>query len=378
MDILKSILFVLPADAIGGAETKFFNIIKRLTHMKSTLLTQRSIAQYFSALGSKIYTFEEFGCHDPMLFSLKKMIRYARTIAHIGRSERSDCIVGIMHTGSFYVSAAKDIFLLRTPYIGTIEGNISAYLRIENRTTILFEQALLWYLLRRPDRLLVPTNGVKDDLVNNFRVPPDKVSVIYNGIDIDTVRTLASEPGGLSDEYPGIKIVTACRLNTQKDFNTLLLAMKEVREKTESRLFIVGDGELRNDIICFAKKLGIEKDVVITGFQKNPFNFIKKADVFVLSSFAEGFGNVIVEAMALGIPVVATDCPSGPGEIIQDGVNGFLVPIKDHHKMADAIMKLLTGDKKRDECISNGKSKAEILNAETMTKNFKKLILDVC
>jgi glycosyltransferase involved in cell wall biosynthesis len=101
---------------------------------------------------------------------------------------------------------------------------------------------------------------------------------------------------------------------------------------------------------------------------------MKAADVFVLSSFYEGFGNVIVEAMALGLPVVATDCPSGPSEIIQHGVSGLLVPPEDHIKMSEAMIQILTDERKRKELSSRGLERADSFRLETMIEEFTNLI----
>lgn len=377
MDSLKSVLYVLPATAIGGAETKFFNIIKRMKNFKNILLTNRSVAGYFSIPGLQVYRFEEYGCREPMPVTLENARNYGRAIKEVVKKEKTDCIVGIMHTGSFYASLARDIFRLKVHLIGTIEGNISAYFRAEQRSPTLLEKTLIWYLLRRPSLLSVPSEGVKDDLVKNFGIPERRIAVIYNGIDIEGVREMAAE-GDRITGHQSKTIITACRLNAQKDFLTLLRAFGEVKAKIESRLIIIGDGELRDEIIKHAQAIGIDKNIAITGFKKNPFGFFSTADVFVLSSFFEGFGNVIVEAMALGIPVVSTDCPSGPREIIQHGVNGFLVPVEDHHAMAEAILKILENAEVRNEFKARGLERAACFKSEDMVERFRRLISEGC
>ena len=371
---LRSVLFVLPATAIGGAEIRFHTIIRQMKEMRSILLTHSIVADYFGDLGITVRHFDEYGCHSPMPFSFRKAARYAKAISDAVKGENIDCILGIMHVGTFYAAFAKDLFGLRPPVIGTILGNISAYFEKEERKPTLLERSLLWYLLRRPSLLAVPSEGVKDDIVKNFKLPEKKIRVIYNGIDIDNVRRMASERIDMLNGYEGKIIVTACRLNAQKDFFTLLNAFKEVLRKIASKLVIVGDGELREEIVRYAKDINVEKDLVITGFQENPYKFMKRADVFVLSSFFEGFGNVIVEAMALGVPVVATDCPSGPAEIVQDGINGFLVPIKNHHIMADRLLKLLTDEDLKGNITEQGRLRAECFRVEPMIEQFRKVI----
>ena len=374
---LRSVLYVLPATAIGGAETRFHTIIRRMKETRSVLLTHSVIADYFSDLGITVRRFDEYGCDSPMPVSFRETVRYAKAISVAVRRENIDCILGIMYVGTFYAAIAKDLFRLRPPIIGTILGNISAYFDMEERRPTLLEKSLLWYLLRRPTLLAVPSEGVKDDIVKNFRLPEQRIEVIYNGIDIDRVRCLASERIDILNGYDGKIIITACRLNAQKDFPTLLNAFREVRTIMKARLIIIGDGELRDEITWIAQDLGIDEYVSIVGFQKNPFVFFRTADVFVLSSFAEGFGNVIVEAMALGIPVVATDCPSGPGEIIQDGISGFLVPLRDSRTMAARIIRLLTDGELKKRFAARGRERAECFRVETMVDGFRRLILKV-
>ncbi|TNF56434.1 hypothetical protein EP227_00745, partial [bacterium] len=249
MDTVKSILFVLPSTAIGGAETRFFNIIKQMTGVRSVLITNTPVAEYFSRIETAIHTFEQYRCSEPMPFSFRKTIHYARAIADTARREKIDCMLGVMHTGTFYAAAARDISRLGIPLIGTILGNISAYFHSEKRAPTLVEKSLLWYLLRRPSLIVTPSEGVKGDLIKNFGASEEKLSVIYNGIDINNVREMAQEPHDVPDAYKGKTIVTSCRLNAQKDFSTLLKAFREIRKKMESRLMIVGDGELREEII---------------------------------------------------------------------------------------------------------------------------------
>jgi glycosyltransferase involved in cell wall biosynthesis len=341
-------------------------------------MTQRALAGLYADLGIPVFCFEDFGCKSPMDLSFVNAMRYSRAIARTAREHRASCIVGVLQTGTFYASLAKDIYCLRLPVIGTILGNLSAYFSSENRKPTLKERLLLRYLLARPSLVITPSVGVARDLGGRFGASLKKIKVVYNGIDISNVRRLAENdqaPQGFSE---GCTIITSCRLSSQKDFTTLLKAFREVRQKTEAKLVIVGEGELRERIINEAKELGVDKYVEITGFLKNPFKAIKEADVFVLSSFYEGFGNVIVEAMALGVPVVASDCPSGPAEIINDGVDGLLVRSGDYKAMAGAILGLLFNDEFCKTISEGGLKRAEDFTVENMTKAFSGIIDQLC
>ena len=135
-------------------------------------------------------------------------------------------------------------------------------------------------------------------------------------------------------------ILSAGRLDPVKDFITLIKAFAVVIESINCRLVIIGEGVERKKLESLIVKLGLEDSVLLPGFVNNPFSYMKYASVFVLSSLAEGFGNVLVEAMACKLPIISTDCPMGPREILTD--KGTLVPIENFEIMADQIRKVLS------------------------------------
>ena len=377
MDNLKSIslrnkpkvLFILPASEIGGAETKTFNLLHSLQSFDRVLVTHSSIQNYYSKLDIKIYTFESFNCIHPHILSPNNILTYAKSVKKISDYEKPDIILGIMHFGALFVIAAHDIFFLKAYPVITIEGNISAYFKSINRPPSLKEKLLIKYCLKRAKRIIVPSEGVKRDLVNNYGAREKKVKIIYNGIDIEKVKESSHDEIPFKKDCPWI--VTACRLNFEKDFSTLLRAFRIVRDKINSKLIIIGDGELKEDIQKLSVELNVDKDVVMTGFQENPFAYILKGDVFVLSSFHEGFGNVIVESMALGIPVISSNCPSGPREIITDGENGFLVPVGDFKEMAEKCLFVLKNNDIKKNISQNGQKRAENFSLHAMRDGFE-------
>jgi glycosyltransferase involved in cell wall biosynthesis len=140
-------------------------------------------------------------------------------------------------------------------------------------------------------------------------------------------------------------ILAVGRLEDQKDFPTLIRAFALVRQKRPARLLILGWGPDRPQLEALIQELGIEQEVFMPGFVSNPYAYMAKASVFTLSSAWEGMSNVLVEAMAVGIPVVSTDCKSGPAEIMSKGKYGSLVPVGDSEAMANAILGILQGDR---------------------------------
>lgn len=181
--------------------------------------------------------------------------------------------------------------------------------------------------------------GVADDLSSEIGYPRNSISVIYNPIETAKVQQLANEP--ITDmwfhEMDGPIILGVGRLIPQKDFPTLMRSIALVRQQRPVRLVILGEGPDRDSLISLATELGIIDYCELPGFVSNPYKYMKRASVFALSSRWEGFGNVVVEAMSCGTPVVCTDCPSGPSEILENGRWGRLVPVGDVDALALAI-----------------------------------------
>ncbi len=174
----------------------------------------------------------------------------------------------------------------------------------------------------------------------------DAVTVIYNPV--VTAELFAQARGGVdhpwfTDGEPPI-ILSAGRLTRQKDHATLLRAFARLRQTRAARLVILGEGEERPALEQLAGQLGVRADVQMPGFVVNPFAFMARADLFALSSRWEGCPNVLIEALACGVPVVSTDCPSGTAEVLQGGAYGRLVPVGDDEALADAMQHSL-GDR---------------------------------
>ncbi len=167
--------------------------------------------------------------------------------------------------------------------------------------------------------------------------------MIYNPVWSPEIEILAGQPVAhiwpVQQDVP--VIISAGRFSSEKDFSTLIQAFAKLRKKRQAKLILLGEGSLRASLEDLAKQLGVIDDLTMPGFVENPFAYLARADVFVLSSAHEGFGNVLVEAMACGTPVVSTDCPSGPREILDGGRYGALAPVGDADALAAAIQQKL-------------------------------------
>lgn len=197
---------------------------------------------------------------------------------------------------------------------------------------------LVSILYRGADSIVAVSDDVKRDLVLKARLPADRVYVIRNPVDVDHIRQLARAELPtllLVDDAP--VILGAGRLESQKDFATLLRAFASVRTDRQCHLAILGRGSQLAKLRQLANDLGITDRVLFPGFAKNPFAWMARSRVFVLSSVHEGCPNVLLQALACGCPVVATDAPGDARFLLRDGALGRLVPVGDWYAMARAI-----------------------------------------
>lgn len=196
----------------------------------------------------------------------------------------------------------------------------------------------------RADAQTAISNGVAEALAQCSGVPMQKIATIYNGVvDAKSLKHSAREDTGhpwFQPNSPPV-ILSAGRLVPQKDQATLLRAFARIRATRPARLVVLGEGELRPQLEALAQDLGIDADLALPGFVQNPLAYMARAAVFALSSAWEGLGNVIIQALAAGCPVVSTDCASGPAEILKGGAYGRLVPVGDDEALAKAIVATL-------------------------------------
>jgi glycosyltransferase involved in cell wall biosynthesis len=187
------------------------------------------------------------------------------------------------------------------------------------------------------------SNGIANELVHHAHLPAANVSTIFNAVIGDDFADRANQP--LQHPWLANKdrpvFVTAGRLVEMKDQRTLLRAFAIHLQAHKARLMILGAGPMLGDLRALVAELDIAEHVEFTGFVPNPLSYMRAADAFVLSSRSEGFGNVLVEAMGCGTPVISTDCPYGPGDILARGRYGILVPPQDPEALAPAFSQVI-------------------------------------
>lgn len=197
---------------------------------------------------------------------------------------------------------------------------------------------LIRNLYVRADKVIPISYGIEESLFNFYSVPKSLMTTIHNPQDLGAIYAIR---GNNFFDSSFFNYITLGRLIDQKDHHTLINAFsKVVSSKKDSRLYILGEGCLRSKLQKQIDDLGLKDNVFLLGFKSNAFEYLKSADCFVFSSIFEGFGNVLVEAMACELPVISTRCPSGPSEILGDGKHGILVDVGDSSGLASAMLKV--------------------------------------
>jgi glycosyltransferase involved in cell wall biosynthesis len=198
---------------------------------------------------------------------------------------------------------------------------------------------LLRLFQRQADHIVAVSQGAADDLARTVHIPRERITVIYNPAVHPLLSELAAQPvvhPWFADGHPPV-ILAAGRLTPQKDYPTLLRAFSILRRKYMAHVVILGEGKELEGLQKLAEDLGIASDVAFLGFDINPYRYMTRCSIFVLSSLWEGFSIVLAEALACGAQIVSTDCPNGPAEILDHGKYGRLVPVGDAAAMAEAM-----------------------------------------
>jgi len=265
-------------------------------------------------------------------------------VARYLRKERPDVLMVAKDRAIRMGVLARWLAGVDTKLVGQLHNNISGYLDTKTPLQRWLRTAPMRWLFPAVDLIVCVSEGVIEDTVKITGLPRSRMVAIRNPIITPDIYPRSDEPV----DHPWFNngqtipvIVGAGRLTPEKDFATLIKAFHQLRRHKACRLLILGEGPLRRKLEQLAEELGIADAVSLAGYQANPFAYMKKAALFVLSSAWEGSGNVLVEALALGIPSVSTDCPYGPSETLADGQFGPLVPVGDADALAQAMLDTL-------------------------------------
>lgn len=333
---MSKVILLLPSFRGGGAERIFIDLAGEFLARgyDAELVVLSDQGEYASELPEAL---------PVKILGTNRASQSILKLAKLFRDERPKVIISAITHINILAVLAKLIANIRTVMVVT-EHNPYAE---EKRDLAKHIRLLLYFgsfvTYRLVDNVIAVSEDVRTSLLLSLKLNPKTVSVIHNPINILRVQKLSTAPVELDSGL--FQIITMGRLVNQKRHDLLIRAFCIVqREFTEATLLILGDGPLKNSLRDLACELGISHNVKFLGFQRNPFKFLARSRVFALSSDFEGFGNVIVEALALGVPVISTDCPGGPREILKGSEYGNLVPLGNIAALASALREVLAQD----------------------------------
>jgi glycosyltransferase involved in cell wall biosynthesis len=373
----RKICFVLPSLAGGGCERAAVQILNGLDEAmwdRSMYLFRRE-GPYLRDVSSSVALHAGAdGADDSRAGRWRALRRFVR-------DTRPDIVVGFLSyfTVLTAVRAAavgtRVVFDLQTPMTAFLQDRDYPWRRGWRRRAFA-TVARAGY--GSADLVIATSQGVADDLVAAFGVSRDALRVVHNPVDLDAVAAAAQEPidAAHAEAWRRPVIVAAGRLAEAKNYPLLIEALAILRQRVPARLFILGRGDEERAIRELAAARGVDAAVVLCGFQQNPWKYIARADVFALTSRYEGFGNVLVEAMACGVPVVATRSP-GTSDIVRDGIDGLLVDRHEPAAFAGALERLLADEPYRRRLADEARIAAGRFASPVIAREYERVFREL-
>ena len=376
----KKIIFLVPIFGGGGGEKVVSDLTMHLPESVQKIIVAFENKNYYPYNGKFISMDIPLSTNffSKVLIFLKGYIKFKNIL----RKEKPDYVMsfGSLQNILNIVSTKKSIVRVDNPILVTHAG--------------FMEKAYPWLvgmLFNRAAKIMVVSEGLKKELVEKFNIVESKISVVYNAVDVGKIRELAGQP--LEPKYQEIFnhpiVINIGTLIGQKGQSHLIKAFVQLKKEVkDAQLIILGEGPLEGQLKKLVKELNLENGVHFLGWQKNPFKFLARSKVFALPSLWEGFGIVILEAMALQVPVVAFDCNFGPREIlapeldpawiikdIEYAKNGVLLPLpgRPGHQgmLTKALVDALTNKVLRLSTIGSALERVKDFNLENFLQNYK-------
>jgi len=367
----RTVCFVLPSLNGGGAERAAVQVLNALDAGK-----WRRIMYLFSREGPYLDAL------DPSIELVAggggSRLRRWRELRRFLRRTRPDLVVSFLSYFSVLSASlaahagSRVVFNQQTPMSAFLDDADYHWRQPWHRRAFALVTAVGY---RLADAIVATSDGVARDLVERFGVRADRIRVLHNPVDLNAVTRAAAEPLDAAHQQRWVHpvIVSAGRLAHAKNYPLLIDAMAALRERVPAILFILGAGDLEAELRSRVSERHLDDAVIFAGFQSNPWKYLARADAFVLTSRYEGFGNVLVEAMACGVPVVATASP-GTREIVRDGVDGLLVERHEPEAVASALERVLTDEPLHGRLAAGARTSALRFSLPTIAAAYERVL----
>ncbi|MBI5099771.1 MAG: glycosyltransferase [Nitrospirae bacterium] len=376
MKRLKVFFFISSIDG-GGAERVMVDIICHIDKSRIepvlVLLYSTENSPYREYLPQDIRVIITKRKSDSLPEKIKQFIAFVRIV----RRERPRSILSMLTHNNIMAILTGMLFKIKV--FACEHSTLGEVIKTKDGKKMLGvpTSILVKALYKFASKVIAVSEGIKANLIEEFKISPEKIEVIYNPVDIDRIIKLSSMPAkNFFIENNAPLIIAMGRLTRIKGFDVLIKAFSRVVKEMDAQLIILGEGSERGSLKRLTVELGLTEKILLPGFQKNPYPFLSGADIFVLSSRYEGLPMAILEAMACGLPVIATDCKSGPREILQNGRCGLLVPVEDEAALAEGILKLLRDSALREKFATLGKKRTMDFSADKIVRRYENLFFD--
>jgi len=412
----KKVMFIIPHLGSGGAQRVVANLCNGLADYERIVLIFENIIKH--NVDAQIISINSPATHNLFKKLLNFPVRYLK-IRKLKEEIKPDFVVSLLEPANLFnvltkISNQKTVLSFRSNYTATLQEDPFFGKGITRSILKMFYKWAFKTIYNNADLLVGVSKDVAWDLIKNYGINPNKVKIIHNPYPIDEIRQLANESLGSYEEiFKHPVLITAGRLTKPKGQWYLLRIFKALKEKHKDlKLVILGEGELKDYLVKLSQELGLKTyvwdrdelsesfDVHFLGFQENPFKFIAKSKLFVFPSLWEGFPNALVEAMVCGVPVISSDCKSGPREILAPNTDfnyqtqkpefaeyGVLMPAFEvKYKTAnepleereimwvETVDRLLKDENLRKNYSEKAKQRAEDFRIERIVQDWKEIL----
>lgn len=345
------IAFLTPYLSTGGAERVFINIatdfFRKNIHVQ--IVAGTIFGNTMSIIPDGLPVFE-LGNKTPL--DSPSFYKNTKAIIKYLKAEKPDVVITTSDYLNMALVMARYFSGVKCKIVFSQQTHLGSWLKELKWINRQFIQLIQRIVIRNSDLIIGVSEDVTKDFANHYKLayPSSKIITILNPVYEEKIVSMSKEPvDDPAFNHTGIKIINVGRLVKLKGHATLLHAFKMVLSQLpDAHLYIIGIGVEKPALEALLKELGIAAHVHFLGYKDNPYAYVARCDLFVLSSTYEGFGNVIVEALATGINVVSTNCPGGPAEILNYGEYGTLCPVDDPQEMSQAIVKAVAEKKPAD------------------------------
>ena len=369
----EQLIFLIPSLAGGGAERVASTLLPYLArHFDLTLALLEDRRSYPIPTEIPVAAFS--GSLNSHTAHVIRIPYHILALASLVRKKQAEMVLSLMEQANIINLLASYI----TGHQAVISQHINPRKQYEGKGLlgkVISQTSARVY--PKAARIIAVSNGIKEIIVSDYKLDARRIAVIPNPVDIASVAKMSKKEPSIA--LPGDYLLHVGRLNVKtKAHDILLNAFRKLHSfHPDLKLILVGDGPDKEQIKAMIKNMDLAESVILAGWQENIFAFMARAKALVLCSRYEGWPNVLVEAMACGCPVIATDCQTGPREILGDNEYGLLVPVDDPEALAHSVEKLLTDKSCRTHFQAQSRLRAQDFDLEQIGSKYVRLLQSI-